>query len=94
MDPFFAMVRFVSTKAFPPVSNNWGYFSNPKVDAVVDKARTTSTTRRDKALAELHTEIVDEARSSSWPTTSARAPCRPRSATWCSRKAGSSTSPR
>ena len=41
MDPFFAMVRFVSTKAFPPVSNNWGYFSNPEVDALVDKARTT-----------------------------------------------------
>jgi hypothetical protein len=30
MDPFFAMTRFVSTKAFPPTSNNWGYYSNPK----------------------------------------------------------------
>lgn len=62
MDPFFAMVRFVSTKAFPPVSNNWGYFSNPEVDALVDKARTTfDEKQRDVALANLHAKIVDEA---------------------------------
>lgn len=61
MDPFFAMVRFVSTKAFPPVSNNWGYFSDPKVDAIVAKARTSfDDKKRDAALAELHTKIVDE----------------------------------
>lgn len=61
MDPFFAMVRFVSTKAFPPVSNNWGFYSNKQVDAVVDKARTSFDAKeRDKALAELHTLIVDE----------------------------------
>ena len=62
MDPFFAMVRFVSTKAFPPVSNNWGYFSNPEVDALVDKARTTfDEKQRDVALAALQARIVDEA---------------------------------
>ena len=62
MDPFFAMVRFVSTKAFPPLSNNWGFYSNPQVDAVVEKARTTFDGKeRDKALAELHTLVVDEA---------------------------------
>ena len=62
MDPFFAMVRFVSTKAFPPVSNNWGYYSNKDVDAVIEKARTTFDEKaRDAALAELHTKIVDEA---------------------------------
>ena len=62
MDPFFAMVRFVSTKAFPPLSNNWGFYSNKQVDAVVDKARTTFDAKeRDKALAELHTLVVDEA---------------------------------
>lgn len=61
MDPFFAMVRFVSTKAFPPVSNNWGYFSDPKVDEIVAKARTSFDDKaRDEALAELHTRIVDE----------------------------------
>lgn len=61
MDPFFAMVRFVSTKSFPPLSNNWGFYSNKTVDAVVDKARTTFDAKeRDKALAELHTLVVDE----------------------------------
>nr|WP_242612586.1 ABC transporter substrate-binding protein [Corticibacter populi] len=62
MDPFFAMVRFVSTKAQPPVSNNWGYYSNPKMDELVDKARTTfDADERDVALAHLHEYIVDEA---------------------------------
>jgi ABC-type transport system substrate-binding protein len=62
MDPFFAMVRFVSTKAQPPVANNWGYFGDPKMDALVDKARTTfDEKQRDAALAALHANVVDEA---------------------------------
>jgi len=62
MDPFFAMVRFVSTKAQPPVAQNWGYYSDPKTDALVDKARTTFDDKaRDATLAELQARIVDEA---------------------------------
>jgi ABC-type transport system substrate-binding protein len=62
MDPFFAMVRFTDTKAAPPLSNNWGFYSNPEVDALIMKARTAfDATRRDAALAELHAKIVDEA---------------------------------
>ena len=62
MDPFFAMVRFVHTKAQPPVSNNWGYYSNAETDALVDKARTTfDEKQRDQVLAQLHARIVDEA---------------------------------
>jgi peptide/nickel transport system substrate-binding protein len=62
MDPFFAMVRFVSTKAFPPVSNNWGYYGNPEVDKLVADARTSFDDKaRDAALARLHTYIVDDA---------------------------------
>src|SRR5450830_1313959 len=62
MDPFFAMVRFVSSKAAPPVSNNWGYYSNPEVDAIIAKARTTfDAKQRDALLAQLHAKIVDEA---------------------------------
>jgi ABC-type transport system substrate-binding protein len=41
MDPFFAMVRFTSTKTFPPVSNNWGYFGNAEFDKLVADARTS-----------------------------------------------------
>jgi len=62
MDPFFAMVRFVSTKAFPPVSNNWGYFGNAEVDKLVADARTAFDDKaRDGALARLHARIVEEA---------------------------------
>ncbi|PZU93804.1 MAG: ABC transporter substrate-binding protein [Chelatococcus sp.] len=62
MDPFFAMVRFVSTKAFPPVSNNWGYFGNDEFDKLIADARTTfEAAARDAALAKLHARIVEEA---------------------------------
>jgi ABC-type transport system substrate-binding protein len=62
MDPFFAMVRFTWTKAFPPVSNNWGFINNPKFDELVTKARQTfDPAERDKALAELHAASVDDA---------------------------------
>ncbi|MGL4443356.1 MAG: ABC transporter substrate-binding protein [Alsobacter sp.] len=62
MDPFFAMVRFVSTKTFPPVSNNWGYFGNDEFDGLIAKARSTFDAKeRDAALANLHKRIVEEA---------------------------------
>lgn len=62
MDPFFAMVRFTSTKTFPPVSNNWGYFGNQEFDDLISKARTSfDGTARDAALAALHKRIVEEA---------------------------------
>ena len=62
MDPFFAMVRFVSTKTFPPVSNNWGYYGNAEVDKLVVGARTAFDDKaRDAALAKLHAHIVDDA---------------------------------
>jgi peptide/nickel transport system substrate-binding protein len=62
MDPFFAMVRFVSTKTFPPVSNNWGYFGNAEFDGLIAKARTSFDGKeRDAALGALHARIVEEA---------------------------------
>jgi ABC-type transport system substrate-binding protein len=62
MDPFFAMVRFVSTAAFPPTSNNWGYFGNDEFDGLVRAARTSfDGAERDKALAALHKRVVEEA---------------------------------
>ena len=62
MDPFFAMVRFTSTGAFPPVSNNWGYFGNPEFDKLIADARTQfDDKRRDEALSKLHARIVEEA---------------------------------
>jgi peptide/nickel transport system substrate-binding protein len=62
MDPFFAMVRFTDTKAAPPLSNNWGFYSNPEVDALIARARTAfDPAQRDASLADLHAKIVDEA---------------------------------
>ena len=62
MDPFFAMVRFTSTKTFPPVSNNWGYFGNAEFDKLIADARTSFDDKaRDAALARLHARIVEEA---------------------------------
>jgi ABC-type transport system substrate-binding protein len=62
MDPFFAMVRFVSTQTFPPVSNNWGYFGNDEFDALIADARTSfEDEARDAALARLHARVVEEA---------------------------------
>jgi peptide/nickel transport system substrate-binding protein len=62
MDPFFAMVRFVSTKTFPPVSNNWGFFGTPEIDGLIATARSTFDDKaRDGALANLHKRVVEEA---------------------------------
>ena len=62
MDPFFAMVRFVSTKAYPPISNNWGYYGNAEVDKLVADARNAFDDKaRDAALAKLHAHIVEDA---------------------------------
>ena len=62
MDPFFGMVRFTSTKTFPPVSNNWGYFGNEEFDKLIADARTAFDAKtRDAALAKLHERIVEEA---------------------------------
>ena len=61
MDPFFGMVRFASTKTFPPVSNNWGYYGNPEIDAIIAEARTSfDDNARDAALAKLHARMVDD----------------------------------
>ncbi|MGH8842332.1 MAG: ABC transporter substrate-binding protein, partial [Advenella sp.] len=62
MDPFFAMVRFASSKALPPVSNNWGYVIDDTFDDYIRQARTSfDPAQRDAALAKLHTRMVDEA---------------------------------
>lgn len=61
MDPFFGMMRFASEKTFPPVSTNWGFFTTPKIEALISQARNTFEPQAlDAATAALHQEIVDE----------------------------------
>ena len=62
MDPFFAMVRFSSSKTVAPTSNNWGYYMHPEIDELIAKARTSFADKaRDEALGRLHARIVDDA---------------------------------
>jgi ABC-type transport system substrate-binding protein len=62
MDPFFAMIRFLDSKMAPPVSNNWGFISEPELDKLVAAVRIAfDPAERDKALAALHERSVDEA---------------------------------
>jgi peptide/nickel transport system substrate-binding protein len=61
MDPFFGMVRFSSKGAFPPASNNWGYFSDDTTEKLVQQARTTfDPAQRDAVLGQLHAYMVDQ----------------------------------
>ncbi|MDB5984392.1 MAG: hbpA 2 [Pseudomonas sp.] len=61
MDPFFGLMRFSSNKAFPPVSNNWGYFNTPQIEELITKARNSFEPKAlDEATAKLHAAIVDE----------------------------------
>ncbi|PWC11121.1 ABC transporter substrate-binding protein [Brenneria roseae subsp. americana] len=61
MDPFFGLMRFASEKTFPPVSTNWGYFTTPKIEELISKARNAfDPNALDAATAELHKEMVDE----------------------------------
>lgn len=62
MDPFFAMIRFSSSKTLPPVSNNWGHYTSPEMDQLIATARTTfDELGRDAALARIHAKIVEDA---------------------------------
>jgi peptide/nickel transport system substrate-binding protein len=62
MDPFFALVRFMTTSSFPPTSTNWGYYSTPEAEKLATTARTTFEDKaRDAALAKLHAYMVEEA---------------------------------
>lgn len=61
MDPYFGLIRFSSKKAFPPTSTNWGYFTDPKIEALITKTRNAFDPKAlDAATAELHRAIVDQ----------------------------------
>ena len=62
MDPFFALARFYDSRMAAPASNNWGYFNDPRFDAMIREARNTfEPEARDAALGRLHAAGVDEA---------------------------------
>jgi peptide/nickel transport system substrate-binding protein len=61
-DPLYAIVRFFHSGQAAPVGVNWGFYTNPKVDAVIDEAkRTFDVAKQDELMAKAHELIVDDA---------------------------------
>ncbi len=57
-----AMFRYYDSKSFSPHGFNWGRWSLPKVDQLMNDAQsTTDTAMQTKLLAEAHSIIVDQA---------------------------------
>lgn len=61
-DPFAAMVRFIATDSAPPTSLNWGYYSNPEVDALIAELQTNFDSEAAlETYQELHETLVEDA---------------------------------
>ncbi len=61
-DPFSALMRHVYTKQQAPVGSNWGHYSNPAVDALIDEIYATFDPQVQLAkLTKLHEMLVDDA---------------------------------
>jgi peptide/nickel transport system substrate-binding protein len=61
-DPLYAIIRFFHSSQVAPVGVNWGFYSNPKVDALIDEAkRSFDPVKQDELMAQAHTLIVDDA---------------------------------
>ena len=61
-DPFYALTRFADSRYIAPNGVNWGGYNNPKVDAMLDKVRTSFDTKtQDGLLAQVHATMVDDA---------------------------------
>jgi ABC-type transport system substrate-binding protein len=61
-DPYSTFMRLLKTDLFPPAGGNFGHFSDPGMDALMEQAfNTFDAEKRDDILARLHTEVVDRA---------------------------------
>ena len=61
-DPFTAFIRHLDSKLVSPNGTNWGYYNDPAMDALFEKARTTFDAKtQDDVLRQIHEKIVDEA---------------------------------
>ena len=61
-DPFTAFIRHLDSTLVAPNGTNWGYYQNPAMDALFEKARTTFDAKaQDDVLRAVHEKIVDEA---------------------------------
>jgi peptide/nickel transport system substrate-binding protein len=61
-DPFYALTRFADSRLVAPNGVNWSGYNNPKVDAMIDKIRTSFDPKvQDALLAQVHAAMVDDA---------------------------------
>jgi peptide/nickel transport system substrate-binding protein len=61
-DPFYAIIRFYSSRQIAPVGVNWSHYSNPEVDRLCYQAVATfDTAEQDKLMARIHETVVDDA---------------------------------
>ncbi|MBI3513224.1 MAG: ABC transporter substrate-binding protein [Proteobacteria bacterium] len=61
-DPFTAFVRHLDSKLVAPNGTNWGYYSDPEMDALLGTARTTfDASKQDDLLRKIHEKFVDDA---------------------------------
>jgi ABC-type transport system substrate-binding protein len=61
-DPFTAFIRHLDSKLVAPNGTNWGFYQDPAMDALLEKARTTfDAAAQDEVLRQIHEKIVDEA---------------------------------
>ncbi len=61
-DPFTAFIRHLQTDQQPPGGTNWGYYSDPGMDALFAKARATFEPAQQTAvLQQIHQKFVDDA---------------------------------
>lgn len=61
-DPFTALMRHVDSRLMPPKGTNWGYYSDPAMDALFDGIRTAFDPAAQLALIQqVHEKYVDEA---------------------------------
>ncbi len=61
-DPFSAFTRLLYSPLHAPDGVNWGWFSDPKADELLEKAKHSfDSEQRDRYLADVHTYEVDNA---------------------------------
>jgi peptide/nickel transport system substrate-binding protein len=61
-DPLLSIIRFFHSSQVAPVGVNWGGYSNPKVDALLDEAmKSFDPAKQDALVAQAHALIVDDA---------------------------------
>ncbi|WP_174247356.1 ABC transporter substrate-binding protein [Acidisphaera sp. L21] len=61
-DPFYALIRFYSSKQIAPVGINWSGYKNPEVDALCDQVTSSfDPAEQDRLCARIHEKVVDDA---------------------------------